>query len=115
MSFLLNLLYYVCALFIQPFSIANNESVTNPITQLREKFLQDERNPSKNLEQASEVESIENVLIDNQTSFSSEALYIQSSTIVEEDLMLGQGECLYSSSSYSNQYLNSIIEEHIGD
>jgi hypothetical protein len=34
---------------------------------------------------------------------------------VEEDLMLGQGECPYSSNSCSNQYLNSIIEEHLGD
>jgi hypothetical protein len=29
--------------------------------------------------------------------------------------MLGQGECPYSSNSISNQYLNSIIEEHLGD
>jgi hypothetical protein len=96
MSFVLNLLSDVCALFIQPFSIANDESVTNPITQLREEFcLQDERNPSENFEEAREVESIENVLTDNHTSFSSKALYIQSSTIVEEDLMLGQGGCYW--------------------
>jgi hypothetical protein len=29
--------------------------------------------------------------------------------------MLGQGECPYSSNSCSNQYLNSVIEEHLGD
>jgi hypothetical protein len=29
--------------------------------------------------------------------------------------MLGQGECLYSCNSCSNQYLNSVIEEHLGD
>jgi hypothetical protein len=34
---------------------------------------------------------------------------------VEENLMLGQGECPYSSNSCSNQYLNSVIEEHLGD
>jgi hypothetical protein len=34
---------------------------------------------------------------------------------MEEDLMLGQGECPYSSNSFSNQYLNSVIEEHLGD
>jgi hypothetical protein len=34
---------------------------------------------------------------------------------VEEDLMLGQGECPYSSNSFSNQYLSSVIEEHLGD
>jgi hypothetical protein len=34
---------------------------------------------------------------------------------VEEDLMLVQGEFPYSSNSFSNQYLNSVIEEHLGD
>jgi hypothetical protein len=77
--------------------------------------LQDENNTSKNIEQAREVESIKKVLTDNQTGFSSKSLYIQSSTIVEEDLKLGQGECPYSSNSFSNQYLNSVIEEHLGD
>jgi hypothetical protein len=61
----------------------NDESVTNPITQLREEFcLQDERNPLENFEQARDVESIENVLTHNQIGFSSEALYIQSLTIM---------------------------------
>jgi hypothetical protein len=84
MSFVLNLLYDDCIPFIQSYSITNDESVTNLITQLQEEFcLQDERNPSENFQQAREVEYIEKVLSDNQTSFSSEALYIQSSTIVE--------------------------------
>jgi hypothetical protein len=116
MSLVLNLLYDACIPFNHSYSIANDESVTNPITQLQEEFCsQDERNPSKSVEQAREVESIEKVLTDNQIGFSSEALYIQSSTIVEEDLMLGQGECPYSSNSFSNQYLNLVIEEHLGD
>ena len=29
--------------------------------------------------------------------------------------MLVQGECPYSSNSFSNQYFNSVIEEHLGD
>jgi hypothetical protein len=116
MSFVLNLLYDACIPFIQSYSIMNDEPVTNPITQLREEFCsQDEKNPSENFEQAKEVEPIEKVLTDNQTCFSSESLYTQSSTIVEEDLMLGQGECPYSSNSFSNQYLNSVIEEHLGE
>jgi hypothetical protein len=58
MSFVLNILYDTCISFIQSYSIVNEESVTNPITQLREEFcLQDERNPSENLEQEKEVES----------------------------------------------------------
>jgi hypothetical protein len=78
MSFVLNILSDVCDLFIQPFSIANDESITYPITQFREEFcLQDESNPSENFEQAREVESIEKVLTDNQTCFSSESLYVK--------------------------------------
>ena len=116
MSFVLNLLYDACVPFIQSHSIANDESVANPITQLREEFCShDERNPSENFEQEREVESIEKVLTNNQTSFSSESLHIQSSTIVKEDLMLGEGEFPYSSNSCSNQYLNSVIEEHLAD
>jgi hypothetical protein len=89
----------------------NDELVTNPITQLREEFCsQDERNPSGNFEQAREVEPIEKVITDNQICFSSESSYTHTSTIVEEDLMLGQGECPYYSNSCSNQYLNLVIE-----
>jgi hypothetical protein len=116
MSFVLNLLYDASIPFIQSYSIANDEPVTNPITQLREEFCsQDERNPSENFEQAREVESIDKVLTDNQTGFSSESLHFQSSTIVEEDSILGQGECPHSCNSCSNQYLNSVIEEYLGD
>jgi hypothetical protein len=116
MSFVLNLLYATCIHFIHSYSIMNDELVTNPITQLREEFCsRDERNPSENFEQAREVEPIEKVLTENQIGFSSESLYTQPSAIVEEDFMLGQSECPYSSNSYSNQYINSIIEEHLGD
>jgi hypothetical protein len=70
----------------------NDELVRNPITQLQEEFCsQDERNPSKNFEQAREVEPIEKALTDNQIGFSSESLYTHPSNIVEEDLVLGQG------------------------
>ena len=34
---------------------------------------------------------------------------------MEEDLIVNQGACLYSSKSCSNQFPNSIIEGHIGD
>jgi hypothetical protein len=34
---------------------------------------------------------------------------------VEENLMLGQGECPHSPNSCSNHYLNSVIEEYLGD
>jgi hypothetical protein len=116
MSFVLNLLYDACVPFIQSYLVVNDELVTNPITQLREAFwLQDERNPSENFEQAREVEPIEKVLTDNQNGFSSESLYTQPSTVVEEYLMLGQGEFPYSSNSFSNQYLNSVIKEHLGN
>jgi hypothetical protein len=103
MLFVLNLLYDACVPFIQSNSITNDELVTNPITQLREELCsQDERNPSEDFEQAREVESIENVLTENQIGFSTESLYTQSSTIVEEDLMLGQDEFPY----YSNPCFN---------
>jgi len=77
--------------------------------------LQDEKNPSDNVEQAREVESIDQVLIDNQIGFSSESLYFQSSTSMEEDSFLAQGEYPHSCNSCSNQYLKSVIEEHISD
>jgi DNA polymerase III sliding clamp (beta) subunit (PCNA family) len=100
MSFILNLLY----------SITNDEVVTNTITQLQEELCSlDERDPSENVKQAREVESIKNVLTDNQIGFSSESLYFQSSTIVEEDSMLGQGEFPRFHNSCSNEYLNLVI------
>jgi hypothetical protein len=34
---------------------------------------------------------------------------------MEEDSMLGQGQCTHSCNSCPNQYLNSVIEEHLGD
>jgi hypothetical protein len=34
---------------------------------------------------------------------------------VEEDSMLGQGECPCSLNSFSNHYLNLVIEEDLGD
>jgi hypothetical protein len=61
MSFVLNLLYDAC---IQSYLIENDEAVTNTITHLQEKLCsQDERDPSKNVEQEKEVESIENDLL----------------------------------------------------
>jgi hypothetical protein len=73
MLFVLNLLYDAC---IQSYSITNDEAVMNTTTQLQEEFCsQDERDPSENVEQAREVESIENVPTDNQIGFSSESLY----------------------------------------
>ena len=34
---------------------------------------------------------------------------------MEEDSILGQGEYHHSCNSCSNQYLNSVIEEHLSD
>jgi hypothetical protein len=94
----------------------NDELVTNPITQLQEEFCSwDERNPSGNIEQEREVESIENVLTDNQIVFSSEPLHLQSSNIMEGDFTVGLGISPSFYNSCSNQYLDSIIEEHLGD
>jgi hypothetical protein len=63
MSFVLNILYDAC---IHSYSIENDEAITNTITQLQEELCsQDERGPSENVEQAREVESIENVLTNN--------------------------------------------------
>jgi hypothetical protein len=116
MSFVLNILSDVFAPFIHPYSIVNDESIINTNTQLQDEFyLQDERNPSENLEQAREVESIENVLTNNQSVFSSEPFHIQSSTIVEGNFIVGLSICPSSSNSFSNKYLNSIIEEHLSD
>jgi hypothetical protein len=116
MSFALNLLYGACVPSIQSYSITNEEPIANPITQLREEFSsQDEKNPSDNVEQAREVESIDQVLIDNQICFSFESLYFQSSTSMEEDSFLAQGEYPHSCNSFSNQYLKLVIEEHLSN
>jgi hypothetical protein len=116
MSFALNLFYDACIPSIQSYSITNEEPIANPITQLQEQFSsQDEKNPFDNVEQAREVESIDQVLIDNQIGFSSESLYFQSSTSMEEDSFLAQGEYPHSCNSCSNQYLKSVIEEHLSD
>ena len=71
MSFALNLLYDACVPSIQSCSITNEEPIANPITQLIEQSSsQEEENSSDNVEQAREVESIDQALIDNQISFS---------------------------------------------
>jgi len=103
MPFVLNLCYDTCVPSVQSYSIANEEPIANPITRLREEFSsQDERNLFENFEQVREVESIDQVLTDNQNGFSSESLYFLSSTIAEEDSILGQGEYHHSYKSCSN-------------
>jgi len=83
---------------------------------LREEFCsRDDKNPFKNFEQERDVESVEKVLTNNQIGFLSEPFHLQSSTIVEGDFIVGLGICPYFSNSCSNQYLYSIIEEHLGD
>jgi hypothetical protein len=77
-----------------------------------ESCLQNETDPLENHEQAEGIESIENDFIDNQMVFPSKPLHLQSSTIMEGYLIVGQGVCPSSSNSFSNQSLNSIIEEH---
>jgi hypothetical protein len=52
-----------------------------------------------------EVESIENVLSDNQIVFSSEPWHLQSSTIVEGNFIVGLGIC----PSFSNSFSNALI------
>jgi hypothetical protein len=76
MSFALSLFCDACIPSIQSYSSTNEELIANPITQLQEQFSsQEEKNPSDNVEQAREVESIDQVLIDNQIGFSFESLY----------------------------------------
>jgi hypothetical protein len=116
MSFALNLFYDACIPSIQSYSSTNEEPIANPITQLQEQFSsQEEKNPSDNVEQAREVESIDQVLIDNQIGFSFESLYFQSTTSMEEDSFLAQGEYPHPCNSCSNQHLKSVIEEHLSD
>jgi hypothetical protein len=116
MSLALNLFYDASIPSIQSCSITNEEPIANPITQLQEQSSsQEEKNPSDNVEQAREVESIDQVLIDNQIGFSFESLYFQSKTSMEEDSFLAQGEYPHSCNSCSNQHLKSVIEEHLSD
>jgi hypothetical protein len=116
MSLALNLFYDASIPSIQSCSITNEEPIANPITQLQEQSSsQEEENSSDNVEQAREVESIDQALIDNQIGFSFESLYFQSKTSMEDDLFLAQGEYPHSCNSCSNQHLKSVIEEHLSN
>jgi hypothetical protein len=116
MSLALNIFYDASIPSIQSCSITNEEPIANPITQLQEQFSsQEDKDPSNNVEQAREVESIDQALIDNQIGFSFESLYFQSKTSMEDDLFLAQGEYPHSCNSCSNQHLKSVIEEHLSN
>jgi hypothetical protein len=116
MSLALNLLYDASIPSIQSCSIMNEEPIANPITQLLEQSSsQEEKNSFDNVEHTRELESIDQVLIDNQIGFSFESLYFQSSNSMEEDSFLAQGEYPHSFNSCSNQHLKSVIEEHLSD
>jgi hypothetical protein len=116
MSLALNLFYDASIPSIQSCSIMNEEPIANPITQLQEQSSsQEEKKYSDNVEQAREVESIDQALIDNQIGFSFESLYFQSKTSMEFDSFLAQGEYPHSCNSCSNQHLKSIIEEDLSD
>jgi hypothetical protein len=97
MSLALNLFYDAYIPSIQSCSITNEEPIANPITQLPEQSSsQEEENFSDNVEQAREVESIDQALTDNPIGFSFESLYFQSKTCMEDDLILAQGEYPHS-------------------
>jgi hypothetical protein len=116
MSLALNLFYDASIPSIQSCSIMDEEPFANPITQLQEQFSsQEEKNSSDNVEQARELESIDQVLIDNQIGFSFESLYFQSKTSMEDDSFMAQGEYPHSCNSCSNQHLKSVIEEHLSN
>jgi hypothetical protein len=116
MSLALNLFYDASIPSIQSCSITNEEPIANPITQLLEQSSsQEEKNSFDNVEQAREVESIDQALIDNQIGFSFESLYFQSKTSMEDDSFLAQGEYPHSCNSCSNQHLKSVIEEHLSN
>jgi hypothetical protein len=116
MSLALNPFYDASIPSIQSCSITNEEPIANPITQLQEQSSsQEEKNSFDNVEQAKEVESIDQALIDNQIGFSFESLYFQSKTSMEDDSFLAQGENPHSCNSCSNQHLKSVIEEHLSD
>jgi hypothetical protein len=115
MSLALNLFYDPSIPSIQSCSITNEEPIANPITQLQEQSSSQEESSSDNVEQAREVESIDQALIDNQIGFSFESLYFQSLTNMEEDSFLAQSEYPHSCNSCSNQPLKSVIEEHLSN
>jgi hypothetical protein len=115
-SLALNLFYNASIPSIQSCSITNEEPIANPITQLEEQSSsQEEKDSFDNVEQAREVESIDQALIDNQIGFSFESLNFQSTTSMKEDSFLAQGEYPHSCKSCSNQHLKSVIEEHLSD
>jgi hypothetical protein len=115
MSLALNLFYDPSIPSIQSCSITNEEPIANPITQLQEQSSSQEESSSDNVEQASEVGSIDHALIDNKIGFSFESLYFQSKTSMEDDSFLAQGEYPHSFDSCSNQHLKSVIEEHLSN
>jgi hypothetical protein len=114
MSLALNLFYDPSIPSIQSCSITNEEPIANHITQLQEQSSsQEEKKSSDNVEQAREVESIDQALINNQIGFSFESLYFQSKNSLEDDSFLAQGEYPHSCNSY--QHLKSVIEEHLSN
>jgi hypothetical protein len=116
MSLPLNLFYDASIPSIHSCSITNEEPIANPITQLQEQSSsQEEKNSSDNVEQAREVESVDQALIGNQIGFSFESLYFQSKTSMEEDSFLAQGQYPHFFYSCSNQHLKSVIEEHLSN
>jgi hypothetical protein len=116
MSLALNLFYDPSIPSIQSCSITNKEPIANPITQLQEQSSsQEEKNSSDNVEQAREVESIDQTLIDNPIGFSFESLYFQSKTSMEDDSLMAQDEYPHSFDSCSNQHLKPVIEEHLSN
>jgi hypothetical protein len=115
LSLALNLFYDPSIPSIQSCSITNEEPIANPITQLQEQSSSQEESSSDNVEQASEVGSIDHALIDNKIVFSFESSYFQSMTSMEDDSFLTQGEYPHSFDSCSNQHLKSVIEEHLSN
>jgi hypothetical protein len=116
MSLALNLFHDASIPSIQSCSMTNEKPIANPITQLQEQSSsQEEKNSSDNVEQAREVESIDQALVDNQIGFSFESLYFQSKTSIEEDSLSAQGEYPHSCNSCSNQHLKSVIKEHLSN
>jgi hypothetical protein len=113
MSLALNIFYDPS---IQSCSSTNQELFANPITLLLgQSSSQEKENSFDNVEQAREVESIDQTLIDNPIGFSFESLYFQSLTNMEENSFLAQTEYPHSFDSCSNQHLKSVVEEHLSN